>query len=289
MGRRIVPRIPLREVAMKLKSKSLAVNRSHAPALALMTLLCASRVAAQSSTGSPASTQNDRESMQVPAGAILPVMLNHGFSTKNARAGQVITGRIMQDVPLPNADKIPAGAKILGTILSVTPPGNGRASTISFRFDRLESHHRQAAIVTNLRAIASFMEVESAQTPESSPGFGTPSTWATTRQVGGDEVYGVGGPVTDELNQTVGVAVFDGVLVHVRARPGTPCRGALDPEDRLQPLWVFSSDACGVYGINGVTIQHAGRSDPLGEIILTAEAGDVKVRSGSGLLLRVVR
>jgi hypothetical protein len=40
--------------------------------------------------------------------------LNHGFSTKNARAGEVITGRIMQDVPLPNAGKIPEGAKNRG-------------------------------------------------------------------------------------------------------------------------------------------------------------------------------
>jgi hypothetical protein len=289
VGRRIVARIPLREVAMNLKSKSLVVNRSRVLVLALMTLLCASGVAAQSSTASRASSQNDPGILQVPPGAILPVMLNHGFSAKNARAGQVITGRLMQDVPLPNADKIPAGAKILGTILSVTPPGNGGASTISFRFDRLESHHRKTAIVTNLRAIASVMEIESAQTPETPSGFGTPSTWLTTRQVGGDEVYGVGGPVTDESNHTVGVAVFDGVLVHVRARPGAQCRGALDSEDRLQPLWVFSSDACGVYGIPGVTIQHAGRSDPLGEIILTAATGDVRVRSGSGLLLRVVR
>jgi hypothetical protein len=101
--------------------------------------------------------------------------------------------------------------------------------------------------------------------------------------------YGVGGPVTDSSGQTVGKGVFDGVLVHVRAQEGTKCRGALDAEDRLQALWVFSADACGVYGMNGVTIAHAGRTEPMGEIVLAAEKGEIKVRGGSGMLLRVIR
>jgi hypothetical protein len=99
--------------------------------------------------------------------------------------------------------------------------------------------------------------------------------------------YGVGGPVTDSSSRTVGEGVFDGVLVHVRAQAGTKCRGALDEEDPLQALWLFSADACGVYGIDGVTIAHAGRTEPVGEIVLAAESGDIKVRSRSGMLLRV--
>ena len=144
-------------------------------------------------------------------------------------------------------------------------------------------------MVTALRTLAGFMEVQSAETPEFSPGFGTPNTWVTTRQVGGDEVYGVGGPVTDRWSNPVGIAVNGGVLVHVRAQTGMPCRGALDEEDCLQALWVFSSDACGLYGMAGVRVEHAGRSEPAGEIILAAEHGDVVVRGGNGMLLRVVR
>lgn len=227
-----------------------------------------------------------QDGVEIPVGTILPVRINHGFSSKNARAGQTITGRIMQDVPLP-VGKIPEGAKVIGTVVSVTPAGSGRGGRISLRFNELEIHHRRMAIVTDMRALASLMEVEFAQIPETSPGFGTPYVWATTHQIGGDVKYGVGGPVTDSSSRTVGEGVFDGVLVHVRAQAGMKCRGAWEEEDRLQALWLFSADACGVYGMDGVTIAHAGRTEPVGEIVLAAETGDIKVRGGSGMLLRV--
>jgi hypothetical protein len=87
----------------------------------------------------------------------------------------------------------------------------------------------------------------------------------------------------------VGQGTYEGVLVHVRAQPQSACRGELDGNDDLQALWVFSADSCGVYGMSGIRIAHAGRTEPLGEIVISADSGDVKVRGGSGMLLRVVR
>jgi len=224
---------------------------------------------------------------QVPPGTILPIRLNHGLASKNRRPGQAISERIMQDVPLPQGGKLPAGAKVLGTILAATPGSGNSPGMISFRFNAIEYHHTKMPLMTNLRALASSLEVQFAQTPETSPGFGTPYNWATTELIGGDQKYGVGGPVTDRGGQTVGEGTADGVLVHVRAQAGSPCHGEPEGQDRLQALWVFSSDACGVYGMAGVRIIHAGRTAPLGEIVLSSEAGDVNVRAGSGMLLRV--
>jgi len=249
----------------------------------------ASQAVAQTAGGEKGVRNADQESLLVPPGTVLPVRLNGGFSSKNARAGQAISGRIMQDVPLPGGGKIPAGAKASGKIVSVTAAGASGGAQISFRFDKLEFDHRRSAMVSNLRAMASPLEIEFAQLPEWSPDYGTPYHWANTQLVGGGEKYGVGGPVTDQGSNPVGEGVWGGVLVHVRAQPGMKCRGALDAEDRLQALWVFSADACGVYGMPGVTIAHAGRTEPVGEIILAAESGEIKVRSGSGMLLRVIR
>jgi len=249
-------------------------------------------VAANAQTDGAAKTGRGgvgQDNLQIATGTILPLRLEHGFSSKNPRIGRIITGRIMQDVPLPNSEKIPEGARVLGTILSVSPASRGGGGKISLRFDQVEVHYRKAVIVTDLRAIASFMEVQYAQIPETSPGFGTPYTWVTTDLIGGDIKYGVGGPVTDSASQVVGDGTFSGVLVHVSTKHGSPCRGELDGEHRPQALWVFSADACGVYGMNGLKIAHAGRSSPMGEISLAADGGEVNVHGGSGMLLRVVQ
>ena len=224
----------------------------------------------------------------IPAGTILPIRLNHGFSDKS-HPGSVISGRIMQAVPLPNAEAIPAGATVTGTITAIQPATNGAGPTVSFTFNQIEIHHQKFPISVDLRALASSMQISLAQIPEVASGFGTPTTWADSVQIGGDYVYGSGGgDVTDQNNQVVGKALLGGgVLVHVRAQPGTPCRGDLGDSDRLQALWIFSADACGVYGLHGLKIAHAGRTDPVGVATLTAESGQVKVGSGSGMLLRV--
>ena len=231
----------------------------------------------------------DRDSVQIPAGTILPLRLNHGFSSKSTRVGQQLTGRIMQDVALPNAQKIPGGARLHGTVVAVSSAGKSGAGKISFRFDYIELHRQRVPIVIGLRALASFMEVQFAQIPETTPGFGTPYVWATTDLIGGDVKYGVEGPVTDRGGAVVGKGTSDGVLVHVKAQPESGCRGDLDGKQQLQALWVFSADSCGAYGMARARIVHAGRTAPIGEITLSADSGDVNVRSGSGMLLRVVR
>jgi hypothetical protein len=85
-------------------------------------------------------------------------------------------------------------------------------------------------------------------------------------------------------SSVVGKSVVDGVLV--RLSGSAPCRGDLEGNGRPQALWVFASDACGLYDLPGLTLVHAGRSEPR-EIRIRAEKGEVKIPAGSGLLLRI--
>ncbi len=223
---------------------------------------------------------------EIPAGTVLPVQLNSTLKAEKAKSGQSISARLMQEVPLPGGDTIRAGAKVIGHVVAVKPSTHGSGTEISLRFDRLAIHKKEIAILTDLRALASMMEVFEAQIPESGPDRGTSEYNWTTDQIGGEVNYHAGGAITHG-STVVGHSVPDGVLVHVSDRTGGECGGGVDSIQRLQAFWVFSSDACGVYGYPHVSLTHAGRTPPVGEITLSSGKGDLKIRAGSGMLLRV--
>ncbi len=228
--------------------------------------------------------------MVIPAGTILPVRLNLTISTDKSRPGQAITGRVMQNISLPQGATIKEGSKVIGHIVEVTLPNSAAPARIAFQFDQLISSHRTIPIATDLRVIAGFMRLDEAQIPTLGAGESEVYRWLTTVQIGGDVVYGDGGPVVagDDSHQVVGKRVDGGVLGQVRAKPGTNCRGPLEGNNNPQALWLFSSDACGVYGLAHISIAHAGRTNPVGRIILASDNGKLKIPSGTGMLLRTI-
>ncbi len=226
---------------------------------------------------------------QIPAGTALPVMLNSSLDAGKDKPGRKISARVMQQIQLPDGAKIPSGAHIVGHILRVNGLSATSGSRLVFKFDELNSRGHSITLTTGLRAVATMTEVFEAQLPTNNfDEYGTSIADWTTVQVGGDAVYRGGGTVISPDNQVVGSATVGGdVTAKLTAAPDRGCRGSIEDNDRPQSLWVFSTSACGAYGFRDLRIAHAGRTDPLGEIALEAPA-NVRVRAGSGLLLRVV-
>ena len=222
----------------------------------------------------------------IPPGTILPVQLNSSLRSDKVKPGQSISARLMQDVPLPAGAKIHAGATVIGHVIAVKSASNGTGAEISVCFDSLKSGALHIPLVTNLRALATMVDVYEAQIPESGPDRGTSEYSWTTDQIGGEVDYRGGGAIVHD-SEVVGHSVPNGVLVRVSSEPGTKCRGEVYGNDRPQALWVFSSDACGLYDFPDVTLAHAGRTPPFGEITLQSNKGNVNIRAGSGMLLRV--
>ena len=259
----------------------------------MVSFACASATNAQQNLRSAASSaEPSRDSSHTPlrAGSILPVILRTTLSSK-IKTGQAIHGEIAQDVPLPDGSKIRRGSRIEGEVTAVSGLTAGSSRQISLRFNKLWVHDRGVPVTTNLRAIAGFMEVLDAQTPVIGGGESDVYNWLPTQQVGGDYVFGVGGTVASahDTHLAVGKSLMSGgVLVSLSANSEGGCRGPLDGNDTPQPLWVFSSDACGSYGLSGVSIRDAGRSDPAGTIVLELQNSKASIRNGAGLLLRVL-
>lgn len=212
----------------------------------------------------------------IPPGTILPVRLDSTLNAGHIRPDQPIRARVMQNIP---GTPIRRGAQLVGLVLSVHP------NSIDLRFNSVVSHGRRIPVSTGLRALASMLDVEQAQLPLAPPARGDIPENENTRQIGGDIVYRGGGPV---MAHGVRVGVPTPYGVRVRLTANGPCRSTIDGDTRLQSLWLFSSAACGVYGIPGLAIAHAGRNHPSGDIDLRSTSGRFLIRSGSGWLLRVL-
>jgi hypothetical protein len=223
----------------------------------------------------------------IPNGAILPATLNSALHSRKSKPGQRITATIAQDVPLPSRSKIHAGSKLIGHVLAVSPSTATVPATLSLKFDTIRISGRSVPITTDLRALANMMDVLDAETPMTGPDRGTPSTAWVTNQIGGETNYH-SGPIV-RGSEIVGESVLGGgAVITVAAKPGSKCRGEFVGNHQPQALWIFASDACGTYGFVDLAIAHAGRTTPVGEIVLTTGKKDVNVPAGSGLLLRVI-
>ena len=145
----------LYEAPMNREEKGHTSGKAIWRLLVLSTLLCA--------TLSLRSANAADGALTVPRGTILPVRLNSTISSDKSKSGQVITGRIMQDVPLASGTVLRAGSKVIGHILDVSSASNGGQARVSFQFDKLIASGRTIPIRTNLRAVAgpvTVMQVE---------------------------------------------------------------------------------------------------------------------------------
>jgi hypothetical protein len=218
---------------------------------------------------------------EIPPGVAVPIMLRSTLDVRKIQVGRPVSGEIQQDVPLPGGGKISRNSRVSGRVLEAGVRADG-SSYLRISFSLVRTRHGEIPVTTSLRAIASSMEVESAQTPERSPARGEgPYNW-TTIQVGDDVVYNGGGPVMQGATVVGEPKPPYGVLAELTAVPGSAC--AMGSGGRRLALWVFSSAACGAYGFDELSIVRSGATDPVGNIVLESKK-NVHIEGGSGLLL----
>jgi hypothetical protein len=96
--------------------------------------------------------------------------------------------------------------------------------------------------------------------------------------------------VTNHHHRKIGKATTGGgVLVPLEDSPGSPCAGWPGATQGPQALWLFSAGACGLYDLKHIRLAHPGNKEPLGDITLVKDEGEIKIMKSSALLLRVVR
>lgn len=222
---------------------------------------------------------------QLSGGVVLPVMLSTSLNSLKNKPGDKVTGRLMQDVVLPDGEKLRAGARIEGSIVEVSQATGTVPARLKLRFSHLAAGQKQFAISVRLRALASMNEVFNAQLPWNTfDDYGTSSSDWNTVQVGGAVVYRGDGTVRSAM-EIIGKATDSGaVTAKLMPAPRLGCPKNAEESQREQSLWIFSPWACSTYGFEDLAIAQSGASAPAGTIELTSPK-KVSVRAGSGWLL----
>jgi len=221
---------------------------------------------------------------QVPPGTAVPVMLNTALDASKTRADKRIEGRVMQDVPLSANEKIRERSRISGHIVNVTKPGT-HGSSITLKFDVITDGNRTIPITANLLAVASDAAVSDAQSPINVTSDRDPMSQWTTRQVGGDVVSRAQGKAGSKSGVMGTWQGGTSVSIRLTPNPKAGCPEGSGYGDE-QAVWVFSSDACGAYGLKDLTIDRS-TTAPVGDIILQSPR-KISIRGGSGWLLMSV-
>lgn len=220
---------------------------------------------------------------QIPAGTLLPAMLD-GTIDSNDKPGKEISAKLMQEVVLPSGEKIKRESKVLGQVTAVSLPSHGHPATLSVKFDRIEIDKQSVPISTGLRALATMQSVSKARMPvNANSGYGTsPWDW-NMLQVGGQAAFNGQKIVKSQTGQVVGKVLEPGAVVGVPM--ANPIRGCpATPESTAeQAFWVFSTDACGVYGDKNLKLDAA----PTSGVTTITSTKKITVRGGSGLLIQV--
>ena len=92
---------------------------------------------------------------QIPAGTVIPIMLSSSLNAEKGKNDQRLTGRVMQDVPLPNGGKVNEGATVRGHVVKVEKPGSSGARLV-VRFESIEDRGETIPITAALLALASM-------------------------------------------------------------------------------------------------------------------------------------
>jgi hypothetical protein len=219
---------------------------------------------------------------EIPAGTVLPVMLNSTLDARRSKPSDKINGRIMQDVPLPDGSRIPKGSTIWGNVIRADAPTATSPAHLALSFSRVKVGQREIPIAVHLRALASPYQVFEAKLPTNAiDDYGTSTSDWNTIQIGGAGVYRGSGEVVQAGTVVGRTTDYGAVSAKLMATPQAGCKNDSEGE---QALWLFSPWSCGVDGYSDVKIVRRGNGEGVIEL---QSPGNIHIAGGSGWLLRI--
>jgi hypothetical protein len=223
----------------------------------------------------------------------VPVIFSHTIDASKAHIGDRIAARTLQAVLLPDGLTIPKGARVLGHVTEVrpfsfdtTPYAIQRPSFLAIRFDNVNGKEASIPVRAWTRALADFFDSESAfqiHYHDETDGVGTKI------QVGGASYTPFDTTVLSSEGNAIEYNRRSGIFARLLPAEYVSRYSTLDCDstDTEQSVAIFSPDACGLYGFDGIYMTENGRGRSGSTFRLESRIRSVKLAAGSTALLQV--
>lgn len=229
----------------------------------------------------------------IPSATAIPVVFTRTLDAATVRPGEVITAKTTQVVLLPGGQVLREGTTLIGHVVesapfifNPAPYASQKPSFLSVHFDKIDENGSTIPVSVSVRAIAGPVASQDASILHYRDE--TDST-GMRELIGGNQFSPVESQVFSSSGDIVGYNRSNGVfarLIGADYENGNRllhCTGTNSEES----VGVFSTTACGVYGMGAASMTKSGISGD-GILVLESSRETVKLYAKSTALLQVV-
>lgn len=259
------------------------MNRSGI--FAVICILCASTVAAQSPSDMKPQAQPPAQNQQttnwLPAGAPIEAALKKSIDSKKLKAGDPVVAETTESTDQNGKSLIPRGTKIEGHVTQASARGKGDAfSTVGVVFDKaVLKDGQQIPLNVTVQALALSQSAATAPSANSGSGMapmgnpGSPASSSSGRMGGGAPM--------GQPSQTLPATTPTDTVGNVNTNNAEGGKGAVGG---LNSSGVLTANSRGVFGLPGIGLSTS-REGTQPAAVITSTGKNVRLDSGTQLLL----
>ena len=228
----------------------------------------------------------------LPPSTAIPVVFMRSIQAGRQTPGERIVAKTIQVVLLPGGRYLPEGTALVGHVVlsegftfNTTPYATQKPSRLSLHFDSISTNGAEIPVTLAVRAIAGPVASREAEIPHYRDEI---DSTGTRILIGGSTFSPLESAVTAPNGELTGYHrqqdVFGRLIATEGETPDLTIR--CGPTSTEQSTGIFSADACGVYGLNTVSLTATGAHNG-GNSILESDHKTVDLFAGSTALLQV--
>lgn len=231
---------------------------------------------AQSSAPAAAPASQNATKHRIAPGSVIPVQLTKTIDAKKAKQGDEVVAKVTMDLKANSGEVIvPKDTKVMGHVTEAQARSKEqKESQLGIAFDRAELKGQEVNLPMSIQAVIAPPSNDNASSPG---GYGQSPTPATAGTTGSSPMGS-------------GRSGSPGSSAQSQSPSGPPNSTSSQSSDNPQPSNAqaqISGNTQGVIGMSNVTLQ-SGSNATQGSV-LTSEKNNVKVESGTMLLLKVTQ